>query len=204
MINFGKLFVISAPSGCGKTTLCKKLIDKYKNTLTYSISYTTRKPRMDEISGKDYYFVDLKTFKNMIDNGEFLEWATVYNDYYGTSKKQIDELLSSKMDVSMDIDPQGALQIKRKIKNAVLIMILPPSISILEERLRKRKTESDEKLKLRLSNAKKEVLNYKHYDYIVVNDVFDIALEELSSIYIAEHCKVMDIDDINKIICMED
>jgi len=125
MISIGKLFVISAPSGCGKTTLCKKLIEEFKDTLTYSISYTTRKPRKNEINGKDYYFIDLKTFKNMVANNEFLEWAKIYNDYYGTSKFQIDMYLSNNTDVALDIDPQGAIQIKNKIKRAVLIMVLP-------------------------------------------------------------------------------
>lgn len=204
MINFGKLFVISAPSGCGKTTLCKKLIEEFKNTLTYSISYTTRQPRENEVNGKDYYFVDLKTFKNMINNNDFLEWANIYNDYYGTSKKQIDRILSSKMDVALDIDPQGAIQVKNKVKNAVLIMVVPPNLSVLEERLRRRRTESEEKLKLRLSNAKKEILNYRNYDYIVINDDFNCAFKELVSIYIAEHCKIVDIEDINKIIDLEE
>jgi len=107
MINIGKLFVISAPSGSGKTTLCKKLIEVFNSTLSYSTSYTTRPPRKNEINGRDYYFVDLDTFKNMIVKDEFLEWAKVYNDYYGTAKKQIEQILSTNKDVVLDIDPQG-------------------------------------------------------------------------------------------------
>lgn len=204
MIKIGKLFVISAPSGCGKTTLCKKLIAEFKDTLTYSISYTTRKPRKNEINGRDYYFVDVKTFKDMVANDEFLEWAKIYNDYYGTSKQQIDWYLSNNTDVALDIDPQGAIQIKNKLKRAVFIMVLPPSISVLEERLRTRKTEDEKNLRLRLGNAKKEILNYRNYDYIIVNDDFNAAFKELASIYVAEHCKIIDIEDINKIINLEE
>lgn len=204
MINIGKLFVISAPSGSGKTTLCKKLIEVFNSTLSYSISYTTRPPRKNEVDGRDYYFVDLDTFKNMIVKDEFLEWAKVYNDYYGTAKKQIEQILSTNKDVVLDIDPQGAMQVKSKMKNAVLIMILPPRLSVLEERLRMRNTESEAELRVRLGNAKNEILNYKHYDYIVINDNVDVAFKELTSIYIAEHCKTVDINDINKIIMLED
>jgi guanylate kinase len=204
MINIGKLFVVSAPSGCGKTTLCKKLIEAFKSTLDYSISYTTRQPRKNEVNGRDYYFVDASVFNDMLAKDEFLEWAKVYNDYYGTAKKQIEHILSTNKDILLDIDPQGAMQVRKKMKNAILIMILPPSLSELEKRLRMRNTESEDKLRLRLGNAKKEILNYKSYDYIVVNDDFDKAFKELTSIYIAGHCKVVDINDINKIIMLED
>jgi guanylate kinase len=204
MINIGKLFVVSAPSGSGKTTLCKKLIETFKSSLAYSISFTTRQPRKNEVNGRDYYFVDLNIFKDMLVKDEFLEWAKVYNDYYGTAKKQIEYVLSTNKDVILDIDPQGAMQVKKKMKNAILIMILPPSLLELEKRLRTRNTESEDELRLRLGNAKKEILNYKSYDYIVINDNFDNAFKELTSIYIAEHCKVIDINDINKMIMLED
>jgi guanylate kinase len=204
MMNIGKLFVISAPSGCGKTTLCKRLLEEFKDNLTYSVSYTTRKPRLNEINGRDYYFVARETFNEMIDSGEFLEWASIYGEYYGTAKKQIEENLFSKKDVVMDIDPQGALQIRSKMKEAILIIIVPPSLAVLEERLKTRKTESEDKLRIRLSNAKKEILNYKYYDYIVVNDDFNVAYRELVSIYIAEHCKIVDLNNINEIINLED
>ena len=139
----------------------------------------------------------------MVANDEFLEWAKIYNDYYGTSKQQIDRYLSNNTDVALDIDPQGAIQIKNKLKRAVFIMVLPPSISVLEERLRTRKTEDEKNLRLRLGNAKKEILNYRNYDYIIVNDDFNAAFKELASIYVAEHCKIIDIEDINKIINLE-
>ncbi|MDY6821234.1 MAG: guanylate kinase [Deferribacterota bacterium] len=203
MLRKGKLFIISAPSGCGKTTLCKKLLEEFNETAKYSISYTTRKPRANEIDGKDYFFVDKKKFLNMVENREFLEWADVYGDYYGTSKNFVKNILSEQRDVIMDIDPNGAFQIKNKISSAILIMILPPSIKELERRLRNRNTESEEKLALRIKSAKKEVMNYKRYDYFVVNDIFDRAYEELSAIYIAEHCKIQDIEKIENIINME-
>ncbi|BAI80888.1 guanylate kinase [Deferribacter desulfuricans SSM1] len=198
-----KLFVVSAPSGAGKTSLCNKLINKYKDRLKYSISYTTREPRIGEIDGQDYFFIDEKKFKEMIENNEFLEWAVVHGNYYGTSKKIIDKYLAEGYDVVLDIDPQGARQIKEKYPDAVFIFIVAPSMKELRTRLINRRTESMEKINLRMKNALEEIKYFKMYDYLIVNKYLNVAFEELNAIYLSEHLKTSDIDDINKIIDLE-
>jgi guanylate kinase len=203
MLKSGKLFVVSAPSGCGKTTLCRKLLTSYPD-LRYSISYTTRKPRFNEVDGVDYIFIEKEDFKNKIDSGFFLEWAIVYGDYYGTSLKYIELCLLKKQDVLLDIDIQGAKAIRSKLKSAVTIFVLPPGLSELEKRLRLRKTESEERMNARLNNVRNEIASYKNYDYFIINDVFELAFKEFESIYVAEHCKIKDIKDIKTIINMED
>lgn len=202
MNNLGKLFVISAPSGAGKTSLCNELLKTYDN-LEYSISVTTREPRTDEVEGKDYFFVDEVTFRNMIQNDEFLEWAEVHGNLYGTPKKFINEKLESGVNILLDIDPQGARQLKSKLNFGVYIFIIPPSLKDLEERLRNRRTESEEKLRLRLENAKREVRYYKDYDYIIVNKNFKKAFNELNAIYIAEHLRSKDVEKIEDIMNLE-
>lgn len=198
-----KLFVVSAPSGAGKTSLCNKLINKYKDRLKYSISYTTREPRIGEIDGQDYFFIDEKKFKEMIENNDFLEWAVVHGNYYGTSKKIIDKYLADGYDVVLDIDPQGARQIKEKYPDAVFIFIVAPSMKELRNRLINRRTESMEKINLRMKNALEEIKYFKMYDYLIVNKYLNVAFEELNAIYLSEHLKTSDIDDINKIIDLE-
>ncbi|MBZ4672495.1 guanylate kinase [Deferribacterales bacterium Es71-Z0220] len=202
MNNLGKLFVISAPSGAGKTSLCNELLKTYDN-LEYSISVTTRKPRADEIEGKDYFFVDEDTFKKMIQDDEFLEWAEVHGNLYGTPKKFINEKLESGVNILLDIDPQGARQLKSKLHFGVYVFIIAPSLKDLEERLRNRRTESEEKLRLRLENAKKEVRYYKDYDYIIINKNFKKAFNELNAIYIAEHLRSKDVKKIEDIMNLE-
>jgi guanylate kinase len=199
----GKLFVISAPSGTGKTTLCNKLLEDY-SSLYYSISYTTRKPRKDEQDGIDYFFIDEDTFKSMIDEGKFLEWAIVHNHYYGTAKDYIYESLAEGKNLILDIDPQGARQLKNKIKDAIFVFVIAPSIKDLEQRLRNRRTESEEMLHLRLENAKKEVKLFNEYDYIIVNKDFGKAYKELESIYIAEHLRAKDVNDITELMKLEE
>ncbi|TCK02497.1 guanylate kinase [Phorcysia thermohydrogeniphila] len=184
----GLLIVISAPSGTGKTTLCHMLLEEFPN-MEFSISYTTRKPRPGELNGRDYFFVDRETFERMIEEGDFLEWAEVYGNLYGTSKSQVLKALEEGKDILLDIDTQGALQVKKNFPEAVLIFILPPSLKELERRLRKRGTDDEETIKKRLRIAREEIGKALEYDYIVVNDILEVAFERLRSIITAEKCR---------------
>ena len=189
----GFLFVVSAPSGAGKTTLCRAITDSLGN-ITHSISYTTRKPRPGEIDGRDYFFVTEERFKNMIEAGDFAEWAEVHSHLYGTSRRVLEDVMGRGMDVILDIDTQGAMQIKEKFATAVFIFIMPPSLDILEERLRNRKSDNEEEIKKRMRRAREEIRDYAKYDYIIVNRDFDRALNELRSIFIAERSRIKQID----------
>ena len=184
----GLLIVISAPSGTGKSTLCHMLLKAFPD-MEFSVSYTTRKPRSGEINGKDYFFVDRETFEKMIEEGDFLEWAEVYGNLYGTSKSQVTKALEAGKDILLDIDTQGALQVKKNFPEAVLIFILPPSLIELERRLRSRGTDNEETIEKRLRIAKGEIEKAFHYDYLVVNDVLEVAFEKLRSIITAEKCR---------------
>ena len=184
----GLLIVISAPSGTDKTTLCHMLLEEFPN-MEFSISYTTRKPRPGELNGRDYFFVDRKTFERMIEEGDFLEWAEVYGNLYGTSKSQVLKALKEGKDILLDIDTQGALQVKKNFPEAVLIFILPPSLKELERRLKKRGTDDEETIKKRLQIAREEIRKALEYDYIVVNDILEVAFERLRSIITAEKCR---------------
>jgi guanylate kinase len=189
----GLLFVVSAPSGAGKTSLCRALTGSLEN-LTHSISYTTRRPRPMEIDGRDYYFVTEDRFRDMVKAGDFAEWAQVHSNYYGTSKRLLDEMMGEGIDVILDIDTQGARQIKEKYLRAVFIFILPPSIEILEERLRNRRSDDEEEIRKRMQRARDEIRDYRMYDYIIVNRDFERALSELRSIVIGERCRTRLID----------
>ncbi len=180
----GDLFIVSAPSGAGKTTLLKLLFKELDN-LGFSVSHTTRAPRQGEVDGLDYYFVTDQEFSEMVERDLFLEWAWVHNHRYGTSKKEVDRLLSKGKDVILDIDVQGALNVKKKIPQAVLVFILPPSIEELERRLRTRGTESEEEIALRLKNAKDEIKEVKNYEFVVVNADLKEAMLRLKSIIIS-------------------
>ncbi|SMO60973.1 guanylate kinase [Balnearium lithotrophicum] len=184
----GLLVVISAPSGTGKTTLTHMLLKEFPN-MEFSVSYTTRPPRPGEVNGKDYYFVDRETFERMVEEGDFLEWAEVYGNLYGTSKSQVLKALNEGKDIILDIDTQGALQVKKNFPEAVLIFVLPPSLSELERRLRRRGTDDEETIERRLKVAREEIKRAPLYDYIVVNDVLEVAFENLKSIIRAEKCK---------------
>lgn len=199
----GKLFVVSAPSGAGKTTLCNKLLENNK-ALRYSISYTTRKPRFDEADKVDYFFIDVPEFKKMIDDGEFIEWAEVHGNYYGTSRLTVESIIGEGGDVLLDIDPQGARQLKATLGYGVYIFITAPSIKELEKRLRNRRTEPEDVMKLRLDNARKEIRLFSEYDYIIMNRNFDEAYKHLESVYIAEHLKTEDVKDIYELMEEED
>ena len=184
----GLLFVVSAPSGAGKTSLCRAITDSLEN-LTHSISYATRKPRPGEIDGRDYYFVGQERFREMIQAGDLAEWAEVHANYYGTSRRVLDDMISKGLDVILDIDTQGAAQIKAKYDTAVFIFIMPPSLDILEERLRNRKSDHEDEIRKRMKRAREEIRDYAMYDYIIVNRDFDRALTELRSVVISERCR---------------
>lgn len=177
----GKLFIISAPSGAGKTTLCKELLKHFKE-IRFSISHTTRQPRPDETEGIDYFFTSEKEFLEGIKNNTWAEWAEVHGNYYGTSKEFLDGSLSSGSSVLLDIDFQGTMQILKTYPDAVTIFIMPPSIEILKSRLQYRGTESDEVIERRLINAKQEIKKKNLYQYIIINDKLTNAREELFNI----------------------
>ena len=183
----GKIFVISGPSGAGKSTLIKGVRKRVDN-LGYSISHTTRSPRPGEQNGIDYFFVDKAAFKEMTDNNAFVEWASVYDDYYGTSYGTLEEKLNDGLDIILDIDIQGAKNIKEKIDDCLLIFILPPSKDVLEKRLRGRATDNPETIGKRISQAASEITNCSWYDYLINNDVLENATKELESIILADRC----------------
>jgi guanylate kinase len=184
----GKLFVISAPSGVGKTTLCRRLLDQISG-ISFSVSYTTRDPRQEEFDGIDYHFITQDRFEEMISADAFLEWARVYDNFYGTSKSEVLSRLELGEDVLLDIDIQGARQIRRLFPEAILIFLLPPSWSVLEARLRGRGSEDSSRLKLRMANAKSELEAVHEFDFVVINDDLSKATEDLKSIVIAQRCK---------------
>ena len=182
----GKLFIISGSSGVGKGTVIKELL-KHAGNLSLSVSSTTRKPREGEVHGKNYYFLSKDEFENAIKNDEFLEWAEFSSNKYGTSKKTVEEQLDKGQNVLLEIEVQGAMQVKKKIPEAVLIFILPPSRDELEKRLRGRGTESEEAISKRLNTIEFEMKESENYDYKVVNDTVERAVGEILSIY--ESCK---------------
>ena len=181
----GILFVISAPSGAGKTTLLGKVM-KQVGGLSFSVSYTTRRPRSNEEDGKDYHFVSPGTFEKMIEKGEFIEWAEVLGNRYGTVLRNLHELDSEKIDILLDIDTQGARNIKEKTESAVFIFLLPPSPETLRERLLRRGLDSPETIERRLANAWSEMKEAVWYDYVIVNEEVEEALEQLKAIILAE------------------
>ncbi len=189
----GLLFVVSAPSGAGKTSLCRAITDSLEK-LTHSVSYATRQPRAGEIDGRDYYFVGQDRFREMIKAGDFAEWAEVHANLYGTSRRVLDDMVSKGLDVILDIDTQGAKQIKAKYATAVFIFILPPSLDILEERLRNRKSDPEDEIRRRMQRSREEIKDFAMYDYLIVNRDFDRALTELRSIVIAERCRTRIMD----------
>ncbi|MBU1170773.1 MAG: guanylate kinase [Proteobacteria bacterium] len=174
----GHLFVVSAPSGTGKTTLCRLLQGAF-DTLGYSVSHTTRKPRQGEVHGKDYFFVSHEAFEAMIRDHGLLEWAKVHGNYYGTSLSFIRESLDKGMDILLDIDVQGAEQIVKHYPDAVTIFIMPPSMEALEQRLNARATDSKDVIETRIRNARDEIRKKDLYRHVIVNDKLDAATNEL-------------------------
>ena len=182
------LYVITGPSGCGKSTLVKSILGEVEN-VEFSVSYTTRKKRDSEQEGQDYFFISKAEFEQKIEMGKLAEWAVVHGHYYGTSKGEI-EKKGSKKDLLLDIDVQGAQQIKIKVKKAVFIFILPPLFQELKTRLEKRGEEATDLIERRLEIAKKEIRFYHEFDYIVINDKLDKARKELTSIILATRCRL--------------
>ncbi|HPX71616.1 MAG TPA: guanylate kinase [Acholeplasmataceae bacterium] len=185
----GLLIVISGPSGVGKSSVRKALFDMPGQDLVYSISMTTRKPRNGEKEGVDYYFVTKETFEEKIKNGEFLEWANFVGNYYGTPREKVEELLDEGMQVVLEIEVDGALQVRRQMKDAVFIFLVPPSKEALINRLKSRGTECADELQERIDKAEKEYLLAYKYDYIVVNDEVNNAADRIMAIIRAEHAR---------------
>ncbi len=184
----GNLIVVSAPSGAGKSSLAERALKRVED-LRFSISYTTREPRGAEKHGVDYYFVTEDEFSAMRENEEFLECAEVHGRLYGTHEGPVRQLLSQGFDVILDIDVQGAEEVRRRVPEAILIFILPPSSEVLEARLRARNLNEPEDIERRLRNAGIEVQLYERFDYVVLNDDLDRALARLEAIIIAERCR---------------
>lgn len=181
----GLLLVISGPSGAGKGTLCRALL-KSDPALSLSISVTTRSPRPGEVDGTDYFFMEKDSFEKMIKDGQFLEWAFVYGNYYGTPFEFVQESLRLGKDILLEIDIQGALQVKEKFPEAVLIFIAPPSLSVLEARLVSRGADSKEEIRKRLSSTAGEMALARQYDYVVINDKVARAVKNIKAIITAE------------------
>ncbi len=184
----GLIFIISAPSGAGKTTLVRKVMEELPD-LRFSVSYTTRPPRASEREGEDYHFVSPSLFQKMVERGEFLEWAEVLGNRYGTAQANVEALKSEGIDLILDIDTQGARRVIEKIDHAVLIYILPSSLKILEDRLVKRGLDSPEMIHSRLANARREIEEAHWYHYIILNERVEDAIEKLKAIIIAERCR---------------
>ncbi len=185
----GKLFILSAPSGAGKTTILRKVMADLPG-LVFSVSHTTRQPRPGEVDGGDYHFVSRQQFEAMRDEGHFWEWAEVHGNLYGTSRMAVLAQLASGLDVILDIDVQGAAMLRQCGDiQAAFLFIAPPSLHALEQRLRGRQTESEETICLRLHNAKNEMLAVAFYDYLVVNDSLEQAIDTLRAIIIAERSR---------------
>ncbi|WP_418321226.1 guanylate kinase [Piscinibacter sakaiensis] len=184
----GNLFVIAAPSGAGKSTLVKALLELDAH-LMVSISHTTRQPRGQERDGREYHFIDEASFRAMIASGDFLEWAEVHGNLYGTSRQAIEERVSSGRDVVLEIDWQGALQIKQLFPNAVLIFILPPSWEELAQRLLRRGEDEPEIISQRLANARIEVSKARNFDFVIINGLFETALFDLKTVVHSQRLK---------------
>ena len=184
----GNLFVVAAPSGAGKSSLVKALLE-LDSHLSVSVSHTTRKPRGQEQNGREYWFVDEPEFRSMIERGDFFEWAQVHGNLYGTSRKAIEERVAQGADVVLEIDFQGAIQVKRIFPNAVLIFILPPSWEELRSRLERRAEDSADTIELRLQNAAHEMAHAKEFDFVIINELFERALFDLKAIVHAQRLR---------------
>lgn len=184
----GILIVLSGPSGAGKGTVCKRLL--METDIQYSISATTRKPRPGEKDGREYFFITKEEFENKIEKGGLLEWAKVYDNYYGTPKKFVEEMLAQGRDCILEIDPQGAQKVRAAKPDGVLVFIAPPSMHELKNRITNRGTENPSEINKRLSCANQEMLCMRNYDYVVINDTIEEAVKKIKAILIAEKCSI--------------
>lgn len=185
----GLLVVVSGPSGAGKGTICQELLRQLPD-LRYSVSLTTREPRAGEVEGVNYYFRSHPAFQEMIDRNELLEWAEFCDNYYGTPRFAVEQALQEGLDVVLEIEIQGAMQVKKRFPQGVFIFIVPPSIAVLSDRIRKRGTETEAVIEKRLAVAVRELEYVSEYDYVVVNDEVSAAVDKVKSILTAEKCKV--------------
>ncbi|AIY83656.1 guanylate kinase [Clostridium baratii] len=185
----GVLLVVSGPSGAGKGTICKALLEKHKE-IYLSVSATTRSPRKGEVEGVNYYFTTKEEFVKRVEEGDFLEHAEVYGNYYGTPKSSVEKMLEQGKDVILEIDIQGALKVKENCEEGIFIFILPPSMEELKQRIIKRGSETPESLMTRFKSAYKEINYISKYNYAVVNDEVDLAVKKLEAIITAEKCRV--------------
>lgn len=186
--NKGLIIILSSPSGAGKSSLTRSLL-QMDNNLRLSVSATTRKPRPGEVEGVNYHFKSNLEFEELIKQDKFLEYAKIYDNYYGTPKEYVETLINQGLDVLFDIDWQGARSIKENSSGIISIFILPPSLEVLEQRLRNRETDSEEAIKLRMESAQNEMSHAREYDYVVTNDNFDDTLQNIHRIIVAERKK---------------
>jgi guanylate kinase len=186
----GTLYILSAPSGAGKSSLLRALLESLGGSLALSVSHTTRSPRPGEVDGKDYHFIDVSTFKQMVDRDAFFEHARVFDNFYGTSKQGVVDQLQAGLDVILEIDWQGARLIREQMPAVVSIFILPPSRQALQQRLQDRGQDDAAVIARRMRDAVSEMTHYEEYDYLVINDVFQQALEELAAILLSHHLRM--------------
>jgi guanylate kinase len=191
--NKGSIFVISAPSGAGKTTICKSIAAS-DEAVRQSVSFTTRPPREGEVNDMDYTFIGEQEFREMAEKGEFIEWAEVHGNCYGTSRRRLEELIDAGFDVLLDIDVQGARQIRKTFRAGVFVFILPPSMEVLRKRLGQRGSNTREDMERRLARAADEIRDYRHYDYVIVNNVLPAAISGLGAVIAAERLRSGKID----------
>ncbi|HEX4845032.1 MAG TPA: guanylate kinase [Geothrix sp.] len=184
----GNVFVVSAPSGAGKSTLTQRLVQEVPD-LSFSISFTTRKPRPGEVDGRDYFFIDEARFDAMVAEGGFVEWVQVYGHRYGTGRDWLNGVLATGRDVLLDIETTGALNLRQSVADACMIFILPPSAAALEQRLRGRGKDSDEQIRIRMQHARHELELYGAYDYLVMNDDLELAYRQFESIILATRAR---------------
>jgi guanylate kinase len=183
------LLILSSPSGAGKTTLKTRILTESHPELRFSVSHTTRKPRANEVDGREYHFIDRARFREKVAAGDFAEWAEVHGNFYGTSLREIDLAKASHRGVVFDIDHQGARQIKATQPDAIAVFILPPSMMELERRLRSRASDDEETVQRRLANARSEIDHYAFFDYLVINDDLEQAHKKLDAIVVAERAR---------------
>jgi guanylate kinase len=188
MSNNAVVIIISAPSGTGKTSICRSIFRQFPD-IRFSVSYTTRAPRPGEVDGRDYHFVTEEMFRDKVQKGEFAEWAENYGHLYGTSRRAVEETRSRGEDLILDVEPRGARALKELYPDGVFVFVLPPNLEELEKRLQKRGAENDATRKRRFQKAKDEIREVFWYDYIIVNDRLESAVERLRAVYLAEKCR---------------